>query len=65
MMNLDKVILENRESLKLTKKQFGDMVGVSPVCVLYWETGTSVRSTYIPAICKAFNLTPNQLFSWS
>lgn len=53
-----------KEDKILTQKQLAEKMGVSPVSVNKWLNGGSIDLDKIPTLCKALNITPNELFDF-
>ena len=64
-MNIDVIIIQKRRELKLSQEAFGELIGISKGVVQGWESGRNIASHYIKRVCRALNMTPNELFGWS
>lgn len=45
----------------MTQDDLGRMCGVCRPLVSHWEAGLLPRTKFIPKICKALGITPNEL----
>ncbi len=66
MSNVPKNIKNFRTFRGLSQQELGNMVGRTFNVISNWEIGkNSPDPDSIELICKALNVTPNELFGWS
>lgn len=64
-MNFSESLSKHRKSAGISQEKLADMLGVSRQAVSKWETGeTQPEMANLLAICKIFNITPNELLGY-
>lgn len=62
MTEMKDVIAARRRALGFTQEQLAQKIGVSAKVVSKWETGRSLPDTsFLPALCTALNIAPQEL----